>query len=43
MLFGIVKAPFLALLAVVGASYLSFVLITMLVQEKSYQLLLKKT
>ena len=42
MLFGIVKAPFLALLAVVGASYLSFVIITMLVQEKSYQLLLKK-
>lgn len=42
MMFGIVKGPLLALVAVVGASYLSLIIVSLLVKESSYQALLQK-
>lgn len=42
MLFGIFKGPIFALLAIVGASYFSFVVISLLIKESSYKALLKK-
>lgn len=42
MLFGIFKGPVFALFAIVGASYFSFVVISLVIKESSYKALLKK-
>lgn len=42
MLFGVLKGPVFALCAIVGASYFSFLIISLIVKESSYQALLKR-